>query len=29
MPLASVREPFDDPDWLFEPKWDGFRAGAH
>jgi ATP-dependent DNA ligase len=18
--------PFDDPDWLFEPKWDGYRA---
>lgn len=28
MPLASTREPFDDPDWLFEPKWDGFRALA-
>jgi ATP-dependent DNA ligase len=20
------REPFDDPAWLFEPKWDGYRA---
>jgi ATP-dependent DNA ligase len=20
------KEPFDDPDWLFEPKYDGFRA---
>jgi bifunctional non-homologous end joining protein LigD len=29
MPLASLREPFDDPDWLFEPKWDGFRALAY
>ena len=29
MPLASVREPFNDPDWLFEPKWDGFRALAY
>jgi bifunctional non-homologous end joining protein LigD len=23
-----VREPFDDPDWLFEVKWDGYRAVA-
>jgi len=29
MPLAAIREPFDDPDWLFEPKWDGFRALAY
>jgi bifunctional non-homologous end joining protein LigD len=29
MSLASVREPFDDPDWIFEPKWDGFRALAY
>ena len=29
MPLAVVREPFNDPDWLFEPKWDGFRALAY
>jgi bifunctional non-homologous end joining protein LigD len=29
MPLASVREPFDDRDWIFEPKWDGFRALAY
>jgi ATP-dependent DNA ligase len=21
-------EPFDDPDWLFEPKFDGLRASA-
>ena len=28
-PLASVRDPFNDPDWLFEPKWDGFRALAY
>lgn len=20
--------PFDDPDWLFEPKWDGYRVQA-
>jgi bifunctional non-homologous end joining protein LigD len=27
--LASVIEkPFDDPDWLFEIKWDGYRAVA-
>lgn len=29
MPLATIREPFDDPDWFFEPKWDGFRALAY
>ena len=22
-------EPFDHPDWLFEAKFDGFRAAAH
>jgi bifunctional non-homologous end joining protein LigD len=27
--LALVREPFDDPDFLFELKHDGFRALAH
>jgi bifunctional non-homologous end joining protein LigD len=21
-----VRRPFSNPEWLFEPKWDGFRA---
>src|SRR5436190_1591215 len=27
--LATLaREPFDHPDWLFEIKWDGFRAIA-
>jgi len=26
MPLARMREPFDHPEWLFELKWDGFRA---
>jgi bifunctional non-homologous end joining protein LigD len=25
---TSVDEPFDDPDWLFEIKWDGYRAAA-
>jgi len=29
MPVATIREPFNDPDWLFEPKWDGFRALAY
>jgi hypothetical protein len=23
---ASRKEPFDDPDWVFEFKYDGFRA---
>lgn len=26
MLATLVKEPFDDPDWLFETKWDGFRA---
>jgi ATP-dependent DNA ligase len=27
-PIAPVRrtEPFDDPEWLFDLKYDGFRA---
>jgi bifunctional non-homologous end joining protein LigD len=28
MLATLVREPFDDPDWLFETKWDGFRVEA-
>jgi ATP-dependent DNA ligase len=24
--LTSRPEPFDDPEWLFEPKYDGFRG---
>jgi bifunctional non-homologous end joining protein LigD len=28
MPLARAREPFDHPDWVFELKYDGFRALA-
>src|SRR5262250_792343 len=28
MPLLKRRLPFDDPDWLFELKYDGFRALA-
>jgi len=29
MPLARLAEPFDHPEWLFELKYDGFRALAH
>jgi bifunctional non-homologous end joining protein LigD len=28
MPLAVLREPFDHPDWIYEVKYDGFRALA-
>lgn len=28
MLATLVEEPFDDPDWVFEVKWDGFRAIA-
>ncbi len=28
MLATSVEEPFDDPDWFFEIKWDGYRAVA-
>jgi bifunctional non-homologous end joining protein LigD len=28
MPLLKRRSPFDDDDWLFELKYDGFRALA-
>jgi bifunctional non-homologous end joining protein LigD len=28
MLATLVGGPFDDPDWLFEVKWDGFRAEA-
>jgi bifunctional non-homologous end joining protein LigD len=28
MPLQRRREPFDHPVWLFELKYDGFRALA-
>jgi len=27
--LVSVAEPFDHADWLFEVKYDGFRAMAY
>jgi bifunctional non-homologous end joining protein LigD len=26
MPASICEKPFDDPDWLFEIKWDGYRA---
>ena len=26
LPLSRARAPFSHPDWLFEVKWDGFRA---
>ena len=28
MRLLRIPEPFDDPDWLYEVKFDAFRAGA-
>ncbi len=28
MLATSIDKPFDDPDWLFEIKWDGYRAIA-
>ena len=28
MLATLVKEPFDDPEWLFEVKWDGYRAIA-
>jgi ATP-dependent DNA ligase len=28
MPLRRAREPFDHADWLYELKYDGFRALA-
>ena len=28
LPLGRLSEPFDDPDWLYEIKHDGFRAIA-
>ena len=29
MPLSILRVPFDDPDWLYEIKCDGFRGFAY
>jgi len=28
MKATLVDEPFDDPDWMYEVKWDGYRAVA-
>lgn len=28
MLATLIREPFDHPDWIFEVKWDGYRAMA-
>jgi bifunctional non-homologous end joining protein LigD len=28
MLATSIEEPFDNPDWIFELKWDGYRAIA-
>src|SRR5215469_14710364 len=28
MLVTLTDKPFDDPDWVFETKWDGFRAIA-
>src|SRR5689334_614218 len=28
MPLGRKPEPFDDPEWIYELKYDGFRALA-
>jgi ATP-dependent DNA ligase len=27
--LTPRRDPFDDPGWLFEPKYDGYRGLLH
>jgi ATP-dependent DNA ligase len=27
--LARLDAPFEHPDWIFEPKLDGFRAVAY
>lgn len=29
MLATLVKEPFNDPEWLFEPKWDGYRTLAY
>ena len=28
MLATLIDEPFDDKEWIFEPKWDGYRAIA-
>jgi ATP-dependent DNA ligase len=27
--VTPLGEPFDHPDWLFEPKFDGYRSLLH
>ena len=29
IPLVARSDPFDDPEWIFEPKYDGFRGVAY
>jgi len=29
MLATLVKKPFDDPDWIFETKWDGYRSLAY
>src|SRR3569833_454617 len=29
MLATLVNEPFDDPDWIFDVKWDGYRAVSY
>jgi len=29
MLATLVEEPFDDPQWIYEVKWDGYRAVAY
>jgi hypothetical protein len=29
MPLGRIRDPFSQPEWLFEVTWDGFRSLAY
>ena len=29
LPLERLPDAFDHPDWLFEPKYDGFRGLLH
>ena len=29
MKATLIDEPFNDPDWVYEVKWDGYRAVAH
>ena len=29
MLATLVKEPFNNPDWVYEVKWDGFRVMAY